>query len=828
MNSIRHRGWRLGCQLSCLTMIKVLLISLIICLSWITPSWAQLVEIDPQVTPLLEKLVDRDAQIRLRAADALVDIGSPAIPALRQALCSEDTNLRWRAAAVLGDLGTEAIPALSDLARALKDPDAQVRLYAMLALGNIGPAAKPAVPTIVAALQDPDPYVRIYAPTALRKIGVAAKVAVPALTGALKDPNGRVRLNAAYALGAMGTEATPALPTLVKTLDDALPYVRVGAIKGLAEIVGGFQDQAHSLSIATLRKVITEFEPVLAVLESRPDRFTEADIVRIRRPLQALITEKETRWSDKVVDVVVQYPWLWAGASYLILLPSLWGILLQIRPIWLLQLNNALQPYSDFSLPIIGIKVPLRSVLFVNWFHYHPKVLDAWVATYRASAQEQFSNRETVQARSCYIPVPVVLDGVQIAQLTPDILQTTFNKQRSCLVIWGEGGVGKTSLACKLATWALADDREQRLCSHPMLPILLEEDLRPLEGQSALLEAIRGQLQALIDQPEPLCPALLVRLLRQRRILVIVDRFSELNATTRASIQPESPDFPINALVITSRLEEKLGRVNRTLLKPLRIESNRLSSFMDAYLVQKGQRDRFTDPEFFAACQRLSLMVGPRMITVLLAKLYAEQLIASLRSGQPDSTATALPETIPSLMLGYLNELNRDITENRYDDRAIHQDAKLLAWLCLQTTFQPNTVKRSEALASLGNLNADDAETRLDYLEHRLQLIQTVGAAKDQLRFCLDPLAEYLAGLHLVEQYGNQNGQWRPILKQADTLIMQGTPGAIQGFLLALYDCYLSQVPGAKPTEFVPQQLAQLSGLKPSDLTTGASIVLTP
>ncbi|WP_337441865.1 hypothetical protein, partial [Fischerella thermalis] len=71
----------------------------------------------------------------------------------------------------------------------------------------------------------------------------------------------------------------------------------------------------------------------------------------------------------------------------------------------------------------------------------------------------------------------------------------------------------------------------------------------------------------------------------KQRIIVIVDRFSELNATTREAIVPDSPEFPVNALVITSRIEEKLGRVNKTIIKPLRIEANKLSSFMEAYLM---------------------------------------------------------------------------------------------------------------------------------------------------------------------------------------------------------------------------------------------------
>jgi hypothetical protein len=83
-----------------------------------------------------------------------------------------------------------------------------------------------------------------------------------------------------------------------------------------------------------------------------------------------------------------------------------------------------------------------------------------------------------------------------------------------------------------------------------------------------------------------------------------------MSEATRKAIRPELPDFCVNALVITSRTEETLGKVTKTTLKPLRIEGNRLSSFMEAYLTQRGKRDRFTDTEFFDACSRLSAMVG--------------------------------------------------------------------------------------------------------------------------------------------------------------------------------------------------------------------------
>jgi hypothetical protein len=202
-------------------------------------------------------------------------------------------------------------------------------------------------------------------------------------------------------------------------------------------------------------------------------------------------------------------------------------------------------------------------------------------------------------------------------------------------------------------------------------------------------------------------------------------------------------------------------------------------------------------------------MVGTRNITVLLAKLYAEQLIAAKEGTLLGAQGFApLPDNIPDLMLSYLNELNRDVNTDKLDDRMIQEDAKALAWECLKGTYRPATAKRKDAIALL---NGDDAEARLKYLEHRLRLIQTIGPAQDQIRFALDPLAEYLAALQLIENYGKNQGQWRKFLTQAAT--MPGSPAAIQGFLLAVHDCCLRQGADVKVPDFVAQELKKQAGL---------------
>ncbi len=343
----------------------------------------------------------------------------------------------------------------------------------------------------------------------------------------------------------------------------------------------------------------------------------------------------------------------------------------------------------------------------------------------------------------------------------------------------------------------MSDNPEERICSHRMLPVLIEDELKVAEGKQPFIEAIRGQLQDLTDTTEAISEELLEQLLKQRRILVIVDHFSEMSEQTRTAIKPEMPDFPVNALLVTSRLEEPLGRVTKTAIKPLRIAGNRLSSFMESYLSQRQKRDLFSDTEFFNACIQLSTIAGDRNITVLLAKLYADQLIAK-KEGTTDGN---LPDNIAELMLHYLNQVNRSVTEDKISDSTVHKDAKIIAWECLKPTYRPAAANRQNAIIALGE---DTAESRIKYLEEKLRIIQTKGVAHDQIHFALDPVAEYLAALHLLDINGNDESKWQDFLKVADS---QNSSEGIKGFMLAVKDCYLDRIPGAKDTDFLPQQI---------------------
>lgn len=608
-----------------------------------------------------------------------------------------------------------------------------------------------------------------------------------------------IRSSAILALAKITPKATETLGLFTRLLErEQQPQTRLSTVQGISVIAKRLENDRATSALPDLERAVS----VLGATGFSKSQFKPVDeaIIGLRRLEEGRVWNRTVQWvqDHKLLSVI---------AGYYLLALSFSFLLLRVCPLWILRVNQLLAPYTDVTLPnwLGGIKVPLRYVLLVGFFHYHDRVLDAWIARHVDIVREEFERKPTVRDRNVHVMMPVDLDWrkkERIARLTAAHLQALFLRGRAVLLIHGEGGSGKTSLACQIAKWAVSEDKVSRLCpSHYMIPIMIEYelDVSSAGGRHSLIDVIRGQLAALTATPDPIPQDLLVHLLSRRRLLVIVDRFSELSAATRSLIRLGDPDFPVNALIVTSRIEEPLDGVPKTTITPLRIEGNRLSTFMENYLVQVGKRDLFLDSEYFDACSRLSAMVGRRNVTVLLAKLYAEQMIAS----KDTASKTQLPSNIPDLMLNYLNELNRTRTEDSPDDRAVHQAAKAVAWECLREEYRPTTAMRVRVVAAL--VDHGITEGILKYLEERLKVIRTVGPGRDQVGFTLDPLAEYLAALHVVEHGPKEEAAWQDFLFKADQLAMASA--TISGFLLAVLDCCLAKEREAKVPQSVQAEL---------------------
>jgi hypothetical protein len=107
----------------------------------------------------------------------------------------------------------------------------------------------------------------------------------------------------------------------------------------------------------------------------------------------------------------------------------------------LLHLNEALAKFSDFKLPdtLGGINIAPRYLTLAGFFHYHPRVLDAWVRKHASAASKTFSVPPTVEEREVHVPLPVVLGKEPVAELSADVLRSVFSSSFVYVRIWGEG-----------------------------------------------------------------------------------------------------------------------------------------------------------------------------------------------------------------------------------------------------------------------------------------------------------------------------------------------------------------------------------------------------
>jgi len=153
-----------------------------------------------EVSMLVFSLGNKNSDVRRSAAEALKEIGEPAIEPLIEALKDKDSDVQSGAAYALGYIGDSAI---EPLISALKDKDSDVRYYAAEALGKSEKLR--AVEPLIEALEDEEGFVRWRAALALGEIG--DNRAIEPLNEALKDEDERVREAAEWALEEINAKA---------------------------------------------------------------------------------------------------------------------------------------------------------------------------------------------------------------------------------------------------------------------------------------------------------------------------------------------------------------------------------------------------------------------------------------------------------------------------------------------------------------------------------------------------------------------------------------------------------------------------------------------
>jgi hypothetical protein len=174
------------------------------------------------------------------ADDAVLHIGTDAIPTLLQMLCARDSSLKLRLVAlaqkqqivkvhfvpgatrkkeasstflVLGGRAKEAVLALMEAYEGSDSIESKCAIEE--SLGWIGPSARAALPLLVQAATNSNNDVRANAVWALGFIQAEPGICVPLLIHALDDSDVGARLGATHALGMFGSDARTAIPALM-------------------------------------------------------------------------------------------------------------------------------------------------------------------------------------------------------------------------------------------------------------------------------------------------------------------------------------------------------------------------------------------------------------------------------------------------------------------------------------------------------------------------------------------------------------------------------------------------------------------------------------
>jgi HEAT repeat protein len=559
---------------------------------------------DPEISipALIGGLQDNGSSVRKRSAEVLRGLGGeaqPAGPALLDALRDQDAGVREEAAKAVGEIVHDprtAVPALADafknfptgsyafagalakyrqgalgavptLVEILQERDGARSADAALVIGTIGPEAVAAVPALIDALKDPNRYIAARAAAALGRIGQnqkdAAAVAARVVAEDLGGEPWWNRAAAAEALGELGLYGEAALPALSKALAHSDPAgASARAADAILRIASALRDARRTTAIPVLKACQT-------AMESSQSGYIRTQALDLADVIAALETMRRGSPRDLLVSAVQEHSSIAVAIAVYVSAGLLWISLLWVWPMSIFRIGQLVRAFPKVKLPgwLGGIEISFAHLIIVGFFQNRDRVLDAWVAKSADLARARFEEIETVRRCGSLSLGGVILDGVTTTNLQPLDLQSAFSRSKTCVLIHGDQGTGKTRLACEVARWGLAADRSDRLRKNLMLPAFLEENFTYAADKDAspFISAISEKLQILDLEPPP--EEVLLQLLRRKRLLVIVDGLSELNEETRTIIRPASPDFPAHALVVTSCKEETLGGMRRTMIK---------------------------------------------------------------------------------------------------------------------------------------------------------------------------------------------------------------------------------------------------------------------
>jgi len=503
--------------------------------------------------------------------------------------------------------------------------------------------------------------------------------------------------------------------TVIISDDGALAFSQDGYYAGegeLARTVRLFDSAAQPLSEADAKARFSEHEVTVGVTNERKLLWTAW------QGFVAMVSKVKALYDGLPLSVRVAS---WPIALFV-------SILAFVISVWVVSPHKLAQ----WAMPdIAGSPAPPwklwgQILSLVTWLGNTQRSLDAWLLKNETVILEShFNNRPSVAARQRYVDLGNEQDV--------DKWQRSLSEgnPRTCWIS-GPGGCGKSTLA-----FAMARQLRDRTTSHPVLPVLIDDD-----WTSEITDAMATLVRANSKQPTD---HMVKKLGHTGRLLLIVDGLSELrNEEAAQEIGRSVRSGFVRYLLVTSREADAvplLEPVNRISVGPL--GSERMGQFVRTYLEDDEDVDKIV--------ATLEGLTDGRAISPLFARLA----IGQLEHGRD------IPNNYPDLVHEFVRALRPKGRDSLREDDFLRA-CYVAAHSCVEKEVTPGWLDVMQLRGVLAGTAIDVAfrsEGDAEEVRPEIVLDQLVqcgllelDVARVRVRFAHDPIAEYLAAWHAVRQ----------------------------------------------------------------------------
>lgn len=314
------------------------------------------------------------------------------------------------------------------------------------------------------------------------------------------------------------------------------------------------------------------------------------------------------------------------------------------------------------------------------------------------------------------------------------------------ILITGEGGSGKTSLALQICRWAIAPgtaiSRTRR-----RLPVLIRASDR-LDDRS-FVALIERRLREAYELPKS--PWFVKVLLEEGMALIVVDDIQERGIAERQAIYATAGELRATPFIATSRSDDEALDVRHKIETP-DIPPEHTSSFVADYVKASGHTSQ-SEEKVALAAHAFTALTCERPANAFLIKLYCDQWIEN--GFDVDATsATALIQT-------YLRRVIRHhVARNLADENFMYRACKTIARESLRKNrFSPGPLPRSDPI-----FDGPDVDGLRKLCAVRLLIPCQDDAGGVQ--FSSKTFALYAAALAYIEDPALQLENWQSLLQK--------------------------------------------------------------